>query len=362
MKISLPRSIFSLGSGTKAKDVSRGKFPKVEAPSGRLGRAELGPYAWEDQMPRWLFKQLEEGPRITMEQHISRRDGRLVKYEHVENETPGIVPVMAQLSALDDHVRTAYLCHPAVIHVGKTYKEGGFCGYRNIHMLVSYIMGAKAQGHGRFLGQRLPTILRLQEMIEEAWDRGINETGRMQTGGVYGTRKYIGTAEAQALFLHLGIETEVDVFSDMKDGPQAYEQLLATVEQYFREGLDDIAFRQQPTNNSGNKLRQSDLHPTSSPTVHKTLRAPIYLQQPGHSITIVGFERRKDGSGNLLVLDPMFRTSPGMERLVGRSHISTPRPEVMKPYRRGKRQLGRHRDFEILMLPAKAPSSHAWEL
>ena len=62
-------------------------------------------------------------------------------------------------------------------------------------------------------------------MIEQAWDMGFNSSGRIETGGIKGTRKYIGTPEvyftstptgyvtnvtsntkAQALFLSLGIK------------------------------------------------------------------------------------------------------------------------------------------------------------
>jgi hypothetical protein len=35
----------------------------------------------------------------------------------------------------------------------------------------------------------------LQESIETAWDKGINQIGRIQTGGIQDTRKYIGTPE-----------------------------------------------------------------------------------------------------------------------------------------------------------------------
>jgi hypothetical protein len=144
-------------------------------------------------MPRWLHDQLEAGPKITAVNRIGR-DGRLIKHDQVQNETPGIIPILAQLSALDRSVKQAYYCHPSTLHVGKTPHEGGFCGYRNIQMLLSYIQGAKAQGYEEFPG-RLPTVLKMQDHIEDAWDKGINEIGRVQTGGIRDTRKYIGTPE-----------------------------------------------------------------------------------------------------------------------------------------------------------------------
>ena len=144
-------------------------------------------------MPRWLYDQLAAGPKITVVNRIGR-DGRLIKQEQVQNETPGIIPILAQLSALDRSVKEAYYCHPSTLHIGKTPREGGFCGYRNIQMLASYIQGAHAQGHEEFPG-RTPGILKLQDLIERAWDKGINSIGRQQTGGIRDTRKYIGTPE-----------------------------------------------------------------------------------------------------------------------------------------------------------------------
>ncbi|KAI4639080.1 hypothetical protein J4E93_009570 [Alternaria ventricosa] len=169
------------------------KSVKPPIKSARLGKSELGPYAWENRMPRWLHDQLDAGPKITAVNRIGR-DGRLIKHDQVQNETPGIIPILAQLSALDRTVKEAYYCHPSTLHVGKTPSEGGFCGYRNIQMLLSYIQGAKAQGYEEFPG-RLPTILKMQDHIEDAWDKGINSIGRVQTGGIRDTRKYIGTPE-----------------------------------------------------------------------------------------------------------------------------------------------------------------------
>lgn len=74
--------------------------------------------------------------------------------------------------------------------------RGGFCGYRNIQMLMSYIIGAGASGAERF-SDTIPTIFQIQDLIEAAWDQGINAQGRFETGGIRGTRKFIGTPEVQ---------------------------------------------------------------------------------------------------------------------------------------------------------------------
>jgi hypothetical protein len=61
-------------------------------------------------------------------------------------------------------------------------------------MMVSYINGVESQGCHHF-GGKLPTIFQIQDFIEHAWDLGINAQGRLETGGIRGTRKYIGTPE-----------------------------------------------------------------------------------------------------------------------------------------------------------------------
>lgn len=147
-------------------------------------------------MPDELWQRLSEGPKVTKSNVISR-NGTVTTQETIEDECPGLVPVLAQLSALDHNVTEAWFCHPSVVHVFALKREGGFCGYRNIQMLVSYLQGSKAYGYENFPG-RLPTIPKLQDGIERAWDMGINADGRRQTGGIRGTRKYIGTPEVFA--------------------------------------------------------------------------------------------------------------------------------------------------------------------
>lgn len=86
----------------------------------------------------------------------------------------------------------------------------------------------------------------------------------------------------------------------------AYEALLDEVEQYFSAS----AVARPPT-----KSRQSK--------VTRTSRPPIFLQQPGHSMTIVGIERLINGARNILVFDPGYRPSPGIRRLLEMSRPSS---------------------------------------
>ncbi len=72
-------------------------------------------------------------------------------------------------------------------------------------------------------------------------------------------------------------------------------------------------------------------------------------------MTIIGIEKRKDGSRRLLVFDPAY--SPSKKVLKFLDLTSTPKGIVpsmswIKPYRRGKRYLKRYHAFETLRLVA----------
>jgi hypothetical protein len=98
----------------------------------------------------------------------------------------------------DQSIEQAYLCHTGVKHVVMKPELECLGGYHNIQMMISYLLATRySQGYGYFQG-RLPTVLRLQDLIEEAWDKGINSHGRIETGGIRGTRKWIGTPEVTA--------------------------------------------------------------------------------------------------------------------------------------------------------------------
>lgn len=145
-------------------------------------------------MPSWLQRLLLSGEIENTQTRIGP-GGALIKDKgHAENETSQVIPALAELCRHDPTVQRVFFCSPRVRHIFKFIREGGFCGYRNIQMLISHIIDARLSGHEHFSG-RIPSILELQTMIEQAWDMGFNSSGRIETGGIKGTRKYIGTPE-----------------------------------------------------------------------------------------------------------------------------------------------------------------------
>ncbi|CAJ2507471.1 Uu.00g086570.m01.CDS01 [Anthostomella pinea] len=279
-------------------------------PRKRLGKSELGKYAHENKMPDWLVSMLRKGRYVSAE---------------------GVISVLEQLLEQNSTTQYAYLCHPTVQHISKLRREGGFCGYRNIQMLSSYVVGASAPGAEVFRG-KIPSIFRIQDYIENAWDMGICAQGRVETGGVKGTRKYIGTPEAQAMFLSLQIPCEAQGFKCDKPS-DAEAELLASVERYFESRRYDP---------------QAKVRRTSLP--------PIYFQHRGHSLTIVGLEKRHGGAIELLVFDPMFHDPVGITRYVGRRFQHRSPDTALKLYRRGNKYLKKYNEFEVLRLkPVELP-------
>lgn len=144
-------------------------------------------------MPSWLRKMLQNGAKVTRLNKIGS-NGSIFTDETVENETSRVIPVLIQLCQQDPSVQRAFFCSSQVRHIYKLQREGGFCGYRNIQMLISHIQEARRPGYEHFPGGT-PSVFALQELIERAWEMGYNSSGKVETGGIKGTRKYIGTPE-----------------------------------------------------------------------------------------------------------------------------------------------------------------------
>jgi len=231
---------------------------------------------------------------------------------------------------------------------------GGFCGYRNIQMLCSYIIHTKLQGH-EHLGNDIPSIFQIQDFIEEAWDKGYNSSGRIETGGIKGTRKYIGTPEAVAMLRLLKVPCDAQGFKH-PEHHVAESLLLDYAENYFQSGIPHHD-PSQPYSNYHH--------------VRVTNLPPLYFQHRGHSLTIIGFERLKSGDRQLLMFDPYFHDSSSLTRLVGKvlpAHHPSP-DSALKIYRRGTKYLKPFKEFEVVKLrteprpqtepqPAPQPEPH----
>lgn len=270
-------------------------------------------------------------------------NGRLVKgvQQHV-NRTRNVVPLLGSLLEADTDVKEAWLCSDTVQYIYKLKGEGSFCGYRNMQMMLSYVASSQTglslpSPNGHISGQTqccgdfidvdaangIPDVLHLQDLIETAWDHGFNPGGRIETGGLIGTRKYIGTPEAYALFQFLRLHSWSHELSQNEakhsqmgsNISAAYTRLLQKVEDYFKKPPNDRPqwTKDQASSTHTAATSSQSVHGTK---VHHTQLAPIYLQAPGHSVTVVGLEISTDGTRNLLVFDPSYGPGKDVSRLL----------------------------------------------
>jgi len=65
-------------------------------------------------------------------------------------------------------------------------------------------------------------------------------------------------------------------------------------------------------------------------------------------MTIIGFERKRDGSKNLIVFDPMFHDAQNITKLIGTSFKAKNPADHMRAYRRGTKYLRKYNEFELL--------------
>ncbi|XP_078109773.1 zinc finger-containing ubiquitin peptidase 1 isoform X2 [Sander vitreus] len=156
-------------------------------------------------------------------------------------------------------------------------------------------------GRTRTREKAVPSIPRLQRMIEDAWKEGLDPNGASHFNRrLQGTRAWIGATEIYALLTSLGISARIMDFHQPSGPGDTHPRLFDWVKQYFQQSS-----------------RSSRLPPR---LVH-TAMPPLYLQHQGHSRSIVGLEQKKNGSLCLLLLDPGTSASD-TRKLLSRDSIS----------------------------------------
>ena len=282
-------------------------------PSGRIStdiqlttlqKRDLGRHAHEAQMPSKIQASLAS--------------------ENASNRAGNVISKLSELLESDSTVERAYLCSEDTNQVWQTSHEGGtFCGYRNIQMLVSASKSSMSSG----IFRSVPSI---QNAIEEAWDNGHNAQCRDQMQGIRNTRKYIGTLELEALLSHLDVPHSISGYY----GRHAYDQLLDTIWIYFSSA---------PIHHSWRTAK-----------VQVTEKPPVYLQLPGHSLTVVGVEEHIDHGRRMLVFDPAWSPPPVMQASGPLSQSVAlhfwRRKWTLRQYRKTNAYFWRYNAFETVMI------------
>ncbi|XP_071324986.1 zinc finger-containing ubiquitin peptidase 1 isoform X4 [Trachinotus anak] len=179
---------------------------------------------------------------------------------------------------------------------------------KRAEMMESLASGVD-DGRTRTQEMAVPSIPRVQSMIEEAWRGGLDPQGASHFNQqLQGTRAWIGATEIYSLLTSLGIRRNdaAEQLARIIDfhqptGPRdTHPQLFDWVKQYFC----------QPS-------RSSRL----PPRLIQTSLPPLYLQHQGHSRSVVGLEQKKNGTLCLLVLDPGSPASD-TRKLLSRDTVS----------------------------------------
>ncbi|CAG9865121.1 unnamed protein product [Phyllotreta striolata] len=196
--------------------------------------------------------------------------------------TKSMVPRLKALSGNSNQTKTL-LC-TCVDHYASSYGDRGWgCGYRNAQMLISSLLnhtGYNEKLYAIWKEQKpprnsVPSISRVQGLIERAWARGFDLQGAEQLGSrLANTRKWIGATEVVTLLSSLWIKCQLVDFHKPTGAAGTHPELFNWVRRYFESSVDG------------------------------EFTPPLYLQHQGHSRTIMGIEIPKDGNCSLLVLDP----------------------------------------------------------
>lgn len=194
--------------------------------------------------------------------------------------TKSVSPRVLALSSSSPNVLKTYVCS-SVDHYASSYGDKGWgCGYRNLQMMLSSLLQNTAYNEALYSAwgshgparTAMPSISRLQRMVEAAWAQGFDVQGSEQLGcKLYNTRKWIGATEIVTVMSWLRIRCELVDFHRPTSSDGRHPELFNWVLRYFEE-----------------------------PRIHTP---PLYLQHQGHSRTIIGIEQRTSGL-SLLVLDP----------------------------------------------------------
>nr|XP_057909875.1 zinc finger-containing ubiquitin peptidase 1 isoform X2 [Doryrhamphus excisus] len=193
----------------KRKEEEKEEFKKLQRQFGLDGRG-----GYRTQMERTMERDVARGVMAPAEYHCKRvelmeslasgvDDGRTrtqgvmaALYEYYQSECKDCVHVW--LSSDTDH------------YCSSTGDQGWGCGYRNFQMLLSSLHRLDAYASASsFLDKVVPSIPRMQSMIEEAWKEGLDPQGASHFNHrLQGTRAWIGATEIYVLLTYLGIRPQ----------------------------------------------------------------------------------------------------------------------------------------------------------
>ncbi|XP_031554362.1 zinc finger-containing ubiquitin peptidase 1-like [Actinia tenebrosa] len=185
-------------------------------------------------------------------------------------------------------------------HYASTVGDAGWgCGYRNLQMLISALLRIDVYRPMLFaVGENVPSIPRIQQLIEASWNAGFDKQGAEQLAcKLINTRKWIGATEIATVLRSLGLRANIIDFHRATGCDGTHPEMFSWIKRYFSCGV--------PGFNTGMGLNQAH-----AGVLKQTTRPPLYLQHQGHSRLVIGVEEHsgKDGGLFLLLFDPSHST------------------------------------------------------
>eukprot|EP00057_Strongylocentrotus_purpuratus_P001957 XP_003723558.1 PREDICTED: zinc finger with UFM1-specific peptidase domain protein [Strongylocentrotus purpuratus] len=263
------------------------EFKKLQAKYGTDGKGNIRKQSernsskavWRGQMTPFDYHRQKQALQETMATGVDSGQSR----------TKDIIPRLLDYYNNKVHgVSFARLSYN-LDHFSSSMGDSGWgCGYRNIQMMLSALVEEPRFRQVVFNGRKdIPSIPRIQLLIEDAWSKGFDAQGRDQLKGkVHNTRKWIGATEVVAMFSALRIKCRLFDFHAPSGQNGTHPRLFAWIRDYFG--------------------KPSMLSMESSVRSNKL---PLYFQHEGHSRTIVGYDMMKDKSTRILLFDPSHRVA-----------------------------------------------------
>lgn len=254
-------------------EIEKKEFQQLQA---MYGMTDGTPY--KKQYEKNLEKAVASGSLSVVDYHEKKTGFKQATARGVDDGiscTKGVIQRLQEYYKTPYHgVVRAHLC-TTVDHYAASYGDKGWgCGYRNFQMLLSSLVTEEMYCKILFNGKTMiPSIPKIQQLIEAAWERGFDKQGCEQLGGkVYNSTKWIGATEIVATLASLKVRCQLLDFHNPSGPNGTHTRLFEWVREYFEKPA--------------------------------TFKPPLYLQHQGHSRTIVGIEKLKDKSVRLLIFDP----------------------------------------------------------
>ena len=262
----------------------------------------------------------------------------------------------------------------SLLHIRQTDKWS--CGFRSAQVMLTAVLPLLTQHHAFYTVSSLhgsyyyphsreqnrpipiPCLHQLQVFLEHSWKEGFDPRGAQHySHEIIGKCKEIGAVEVSTILSYLHLDSCVVQFIKIAT---SRNMLGPFVWQYFSQHgpcfqcggtKNHAAAVQTSCTNWALQLlqdvssQQQNGHPSEHDDMCSCPLVPLYLQWQGHSVCIVGIEKKKDDF-DLLLFDPMKRGQVLRESLLDDN--SKAAKDVLKPMRMSVASLAK-RDLQILM-------------